>query len=137
MYSPQVAASLYVVQVRSGDSYREHVGSCEFRDFYDAKDRAVQVLRWLEKGHAYDVPDDVLDLPRELRALGIDPAACAVEVVQLSEIAPGRFDTTGVVLCRVIDCADDDEDDRDDDCTDTLSEHDPRAEYVSVQAQVR
>lgn len=112
MYSSKASASLYVVQVRFRDSYREQVGSCEFGDFISAKGCAVRLDRWLKQGHAYDLSEEAIDLPGDLDAMGIDPAACVVEVVLLPSTGPGRYDTLGTVLC-VASCVPDDE--RDDD----------------------
>ncbi|HEY1190477.1 MAG TPA: hypothetical protein VGE74_22785 [Gemmata sp.] len=105
--------ALYVVQVRHGDSYREQVGSCEFPDFFGARECAGRLARWLAWGHDYGVPPDALDLPDELGAQGIDPRACVVEVVRLPAAGPGRYDALGTVLCTVADHNDDDPDDAD------------------------
>ena len=127
MVSAATHAPLYAVQVRFGNSYRELACDCESTDFLEAKRLAAQVLRWLQRGHCSDLPADALDLPDQLRALGIDPAACAVEVVRLANAGAGRYDLRGEVLCQVIDLTPDDEDD---DLEDTVT----YAEEVSVPA---
>ena len=109
--SSVLGTRFYCVQIRFGDSYREQVCSCESRDFYHVKQLAVQVARWLGRGWASVLPEGVLELPEALRELGIDPARCVVEVVRLREVAPGLYDTDGEVLCVVIDCAPDADDD--------------------------
>lgn len=132
MVSSASLMPLYCVQVRFGNSYTEHVGSCESPDFLTVKRQAVQVLNWLTRGWCSDLPESVLDLPDDLRAQGFDPAAAAVEVVRLACVGEGRYDTRGEVMLLVIDCApDDDEDDRE------LEDTTLHVECVSVPAQRR
>lgn len=105
MLSPFVPKSLFCVQVRVGTGFRMQLGACDSRDFYRAKEDAVQVLRWLHRGHFYALPDDLLDLRDIVQVCGQDPRAAVVEVVRLVEIGPSRFDVNaGEVMCQIIDC---------------------------------
>lgn len=133
MYSPESSAHLYVVQARFGNNYREHVGSCQSHDFYDAKDLAFRLDRWLKRGWAHDLPDEALDLRGELLDQGIPPESCVVEVVKLDAVAPGRFDTAGQVWCVVCDCTEDEEGVLED----TVIVVGGEREFVSVVAEVR
>ncbi|AMV25469.1 hypothetical protein VT84_13810 [Gemmata sp. SH-PL17] len=136
MYSPGSGSHLYVVQIRFGKKYREHVGSYQSHDFYDAKDFAFRVDRWLKRDFAFDLPPEVISLPDELAAAGVPPRLCVVEVLALREVAPGRYDTNGEVMCQVHDITDDDDCDELED-TAIISDQERRGELVMVTAEVR